>query len=143
MAAQYFDRMLHPHVTPVSASVNAGGTQGTAVFTLHVAQSLCNRMNNLHGGAAALVFDVCTSTAVATVAKQGFWENAGVSRTLDCVYLRPTPQGATVTVVCHVVGAGRRLLQTRAEMRAGGPDGEVLCTCEHGKVDPMAGKGRL
>lgn len=134
---------MYPYVTPVSATVNASGTEGTAVFSLHVPRTLCNRMNNLHGGAAATIFDVCTSFAVSLISKKGFWENAGVSRTLDCVYLKPTPIDSEVTIICKIVGAGGRLIQTRGEMRVGGPDGTVTCTCEHGKVNPLAGRSKL
>lgn len=100
-------------------------------------------MRNLHGGAAALIFDLCTSVALAPVANGDFWTWPGVSRTLDVVYHKPVPQGAEVRVVCEVVSVGRRMAHIRGEIRrwvVDGEDGgegrlgEVLVTSEHGKV---------
>jgi len=134
-------------------------------------------MNNLHGGAAALIFDLCTSVALAPIASGSvnadpspssstsngtartdsqqaeaarttpaapFWLFPGVSRTLDVVYHRPAHAGWECRVVCTVVSVGRRLAHIRGEIRRWLPEegrmGEVLCTCEHGKVGIVAQK---
>ncbi|KAK4129999.1 hypothetical protein BT67DRAFT_446108 [Trichocladium antarcticum] len=99
----------------------------------------CNRLANLHGGCAATIFDFCTSTPLALVAKPGFWSYLGVSRTLNTTYLRPAPLGAEVRVECEIVQLGQRLCTLRGTMRRAS-DGAVLATCEHGKVntDPVA-----
>jgi len=69
----------------------------------------------------------------------------GVSRTLNCTYLRPAPLGAEVLIECEVVAVGRRLVQLRGVMRR--PDGEreVYATCEHGKfnIDPSSPPSNL
>jgi len=107
--------------------------------------ALTNRMGSLHGGAAALIFDLCTSVALAPISRAAsegeppFWTLPGVSRTLDVVYHRPALVGMECRVVCTVVSVGKRMAHIRGEIRRWVPEGEgamgeVLCTCEHGKV---------
>lgn len=88
----------------------------------------------LHGGAVALIFDICTSTAITACSKAGFWDTGHVSRTLNCTYLRPALQGQKVYVVSEVVHLGKRMGMTRGEMRIGSADGKVCYLCEHGKA---------
>ncbi|KAF2643431.1 Thioesterase/thiol ester dehydrase-isomerase [Massarina eburnea CBS 473.64] len=109
------------------------------VFSLTVPRSLCNMSGSLHGGAVALIFDICTSTAVAVTAKKGFWDTGNVSRTLNCTYIRPVKEGARVTVESEVVHLGKRMGMTRGVMR--GEDGKICYTCEHGKA--AVGKSSL
>ena len=66
-------------------------------------------MNNLHGGCTATIFDFCTTTALFPMSKPGFWEYAGVSRTLNVTYLKGVPVGEVCMVECEVVAIGKRL----------------------------------
>jgi acyl-coenzyme A thioesterase 13 len=88
-------------------------------------------MGNLHGGAAALIFDICTTCALVPIARDGFWVFVGVTRNLNVTYLRPAPMGARVEVHCEVVHAGKRLATIRGEIRR---EGKVLSICEHLKA---------
>ena len=89
-------------------------------------------MNNLHGGCIATLFDICTTSALALVAEEGNgWEFAGVSRSLNCTYLRGVGEGEEVEVRAMVVGLGRRLCQLRGEIWS---KGRLCCVGEHGKV---------
>lgn len=122
------------------------------IFELDVDKHWANFSNNLHGGAQATIFDICTSVAFAPIAKPGFWMFGGVSRTLNCTYLRPAPVGETVIVdvevirqseyhekelltdMSKVVHAGKRLALTRGEMKRKS-DGAIISTCEHNKAN--------
>jgi acyl-coenzyme A thioesterase 13 len=87
--------------------------------------------------------DNLTTTALMPLARKGFWAFAGVSRTLNCTYLRPVPLGEEVEVVCDVIHAGVRNAALRGEIRRV-RDGATLVVAEHGKasVDPEV-TGRL
>jgi acyl-coenzyme A thioesterase 13 len=108
---------------------------GSTTFKFTVPKKYCNRMGNLHGGATALIFDICTTCALAPIAREGYWQFAGVTRNLNITYLRPAPCWSEVEIYCEVVNAGRRLATIKGEIRK---DGKVLSTAEHLKasIDP-------
>ncbi|KAF4631876.1 hypothetical protein G7Y89_g6253 [Cudoniella acicularis] len=97
--------LIHNDLRLVSASSNPGRT----VFSYTVKPSHCNRLGNLHGGCAATLFDICTTTALAPIAKEGFWAYAGVTRTLAVTYIRPVPAGDTVLIESEIPGSGMTL----------------------------------
>ncbi|KAK7947743.1 uncharacterized protein PG986_008629 [Apiospora aurea] len=104
-----------------------------------------NGSGNLHGGCTATLYDFCTSWPLHIIAKPGFWQHLGVSRTLNCTYLRPIPIGTIVDIHCEVIQAGAKMGVTRGVMRRVEKDGSlgpVLTICEHGKFnsDPPAPK---
>ena len=103
-----------------------------------VPHALCNMSGSLHGGAVALIFDICTSVTIAIAAKEGFWDLGHVSRTLNCTYLRPAAEGQKVLVESEVVHLGRRMGVVRGVIRGaegeGEGEGKVYYTCEHGKA---------
>jgi acyl-coenzyme A thioesterase 13 len=131
------------------------------VFGYTVQPEHCNRMNNMHGGATAALFDFCTSLAMALAPSSPndaalpqtdaagnveienddddeediikSWRRLGVSRTLAVTYVRPAPVGGDVLIECEQVHAGKRLSSLRGVLRRA-RDGAVLATCEHGKV---------
>lgn len=81
----------------------------TAVFEFKVVRELCNRLDNMHGGAVSLVFDMCTTMAMAPASTQEFWLFGGVSRTLMVTFLRPIVIGTEVEVSCELLQIGNRL----------------------------------
>jgi len=74
-----------------------------------VVPSMCNRLNNLHGRAQALIYDMCTTMAIAPIAREDFWCFGGVSRVLSVTYLRPAKVNYEVVIECEVVQIGTRL----------------------------------
>ncbi|RDW79726.1 hypothetical protein BP6252_04364 [Coleophoma cylindrospora] len=122
----------------VSASAKPNGTT-TLSFTIQPEH--CNQLGNLHGGCAATVFDICTTTALVPISKPEFWAFGGVSRTLNVTYLRPVAHGETVLIESEVVHAGKRLCTIKGVMKRK-RDGAIMVTCEHGKVniDPEVSK---
>ncbi|KAF7521642.1 hypothetical protein G7054_g12389 [Neopestalotiopsis clavispora] len=110
-------------------------------FRLTVQPVHCNQMGNLHGGCTSTIFDSCTTWPLHLINKPGFWMYMGVSRTLNCTYLKPIPLGTTVEIQCEILSIGKRLATMKGEMRAVGEDGTLgplLAVCEHGKVSTDA-----
>ncbi|PHH75794.1 hypothetical protein CDD82_4282 [Ophiocordyceps australis] len=106
----------------------------TAVFSFVVQPDHCNRMGNLHGGAAASLFDFCTTLPLALVSRPGFWQLMGVTRSLNVTYLRPAPCGEEFLIECRIVQIGRRLTTLHGVMKRR-KDGQLVSMCEHGKVN--------
>ncbi|KAI0130336.1 HotDog domain-containing protein [Xylariales sp. AK1849] len=132
-----------PHITVHSHSSAMPHPRINFRFTVQPVH--CNQMRNLHGGCTASIFDVCTSLLLHLISKPGFWMLLGVSRTLNCTYLRPIPVGSTIDIECTVLQIGKKLCSLKGEMRAvdeNGTVGALLAVCEHGKVstDPVVEK---
>ncbi|CUS12135.1 unnamed protein product [Tuber aestivum] len=107
---------------------------GTSTFEFTVAPSHTNRMGILHGGCAALIFDVCTTTALSPIAREGFWDYLGITRSLNISYFRPAPVGTVLLIRSEVVQAGRRLATIKGVISRK-DDGKVCYTAEHLKVN--------
>ncbi|KAF5850474.1 hypothetical protein GGP41_002713 [Bipolaris sorokiniana] len=117
------------HVTSASRNDAEGkGNEAEAIFELEVIPQLCNPMNNMHGGAMALLADMTTTMAGAPIARQGWWEFGGVSRTLSVTYVRPALLGTTIVVTC--VLRSRAVIQFIARDKV---TGKLLALAEHGK----------
>jgi acyl-coenzyme A thioesterase PaaI-like protein len=95
---------------------------GAVDFEFHIDEQYTNINGVMHGGAAGVIFDMCTTTALGPLAKPGFWEYdpfpllsisfllsylpkpqltkvplsflGGVTRTLNISYLRAIPMGS-------------------------------------------------
>jgi acyl-coenzyme A thioesterase 13 len=48
--------------------------KGEVLFELVSSERYGNLNRVMHGGAAALIFDMCTTSAVGPLARPGFWE---------------------------------------------------------------------
>ncbi|KAF2430266.1 Thioesterase/thiol ester dehydrase-isomerase [Tothia fuscella] len=132
--SEFFDATVKDHLKLISASKDPSDpNRGYSTFSLTVHRSLCNQGGNLHGGAVALIFDICTSVTIAGIAREGFWDTGHVSRTLNCTYLRPAPEGTVVLVESEIVHLGKSLAQLTGKIRKE-DDGKVCYTCEHGKA---------
>ncbi|EFQ27653.1 thioesterase superfamily protein [Colletotrichum graminicola] len=130
---------LSPSISLISASLTP---TPSATFAFTVRPEHCNRAGNLHGGAAATLFDSLTTMPLALINdRPGYWQFLGVSRTLSCSYLRPAPAGEECIVECEIVQVGRLMCHLRGTLRRK-RDGSVLATCEHHKfnTDPPASK---
>lgn len=114
-------------------SADEQGWLSKAVFEVRAVPGLCNPMNNMHGGAVALLADMMTSMAAAPAATKGFWEFGGVSRTLNVTYLRPVLRDSIVEVECKLVNVSARLSVIQCVMRDK-TSRKVLALAEHGKA---------
>ncbi|KAL2357862.1 thioesterase family protein [Cryomyces antarcticus] len=118
---------------PDPSSPASSTSVATTTFEFKVTHQLCNGGGTLHGGAVALIFDMCTSITIACAAGEGFWNTAHVSRTLNCTYLRPLPEGEDAIIESEVVHLGKAMGLTRGVIKRK-KDGAVCYTCEHGKA---------
>ncbi|ORY17619.1 thioesterase family protein-like protein [Clohesyomyces aquaticus] len=111
------------------------GLDGSVVFELHVSPNFSNLNDVMHGGAAGVIFDMATTTALCPVAKPGFWEfMGGVTRSLNISYLKAVPIGTSVRLSSKVVSVGKQMAMIRGEMTS--LDGKIVfSTVEHHKVN--------
>jgi len=124
-----FDLHLMENVKIIDAS-----PAGTVDFELHIDDHYSNLNGVMHGGAAGVIFDMCTTTALGPLARPGYWDFlGGVTRTLNVSYLRAIPIGTTVRIHSEVLQVGRTMAMIRGTMMSA--DGKtVFCTAEHHKV---------
>lgn len=97
---------MSDHLRLVSATA---APKVTAVFEFKAVRALCSRIDNMHGGAIGLVYDMCTTMTMAPASRRDFWFFGGVSRTLSITYLRPVQLGMDVVVECELLQIGKRL----------------------------------
>lgn len=102
------------------------------VYTMTVPEQFRNVTGALHGGAVALIFDICTSTVIPPCARDGFWDTGHVSRTLNCTYLRPVMVGEKIWIESEAVHLGKRLATLKGVIK--NKDGKVCYTCDHQKA---------
>ena len=122
---------MRKHISVVSASSTPQKT--TAVFEMKASPIFTNRMGNMHGGAIAMIHDMCTTMTAAPLARKDFWWFGGVSRNLLITYLRPVRKDMELLIECQVLQQGARLSTIRGEMRDKST-GQLLSVCEHNKA---------
>jgi len=124
-----YDRHIMDTVKIIDAS-----PEGTVDFEFLIDERYANLNGVMHGGAAGVIFDMCTTTALGPLAKPGYWDFlGGVTRTLNISYLRAIPIGTTVRLHSEVTQVGRTMAMIRGTMTS--KDGKtIFCTCEHHKV---------
>ena len=110
----------------------ASAEKQTAEFVLTITPILCNKNAVLHGGAAAMLLDMLTSTILSVLSRPGYLDNGHVSRTLSTTYLRPVAMGAKVKVECHAVAISKRMANLYGVIKT--MDGKACVTCVHDKV---------
>ncbi|KAG4281973.1 hypothetical protein FPRO06_10877 [Fusarium proliferatum] len=131
--AGFDDEVMRNNLEVVSAETSPDNKTAAAVFLLRAGQSLSNRLGNIHGGAIALLYDMCTTMSAAPLSRKGFWEFGGVSRNLSVTYIRPAPAGREILVECQVLHIGERFVTIRGQMRDK-ESGALLSVAEHSKA---------
>lgn len=101
------------------------------VWEMDIPAHLCNKSGNLHGGAAATILDNLTSTALITIAKEGFLDGGHVSRTITMSYLRPVPLGSKARIECDVQAAGKSTANLLGKLFV---NGKLALSCVHDKA---------
>ncbi|KAF1998939.1 thioesterase family protein-like protein [Amniculicola lignicola CBS 123094] len=134
-----FDREVMENLKIVDA-----GMDGSVVYDLHISPNFSNLNDVMHGGAAGVIFDMATTTALCPIARPGYWEfMGGVTRTLNISYLRAVPINTNVRISSKVVSAGKQMAMIQGTMTS--LDGQTIyCTAEHHKVNaPVQDRHRV
>ena len=122
---------MRDHISVVDATSTKERT--TATFAMKVSPLYANRMGNMHGGAIAMILDMCTTMTAAPLARRDFWWFGGVSRTLGITYLRPVRKDMDLLIECEILQQGERLSTIRGQIRDRN-SGALLSTAEHNKA---------
>ncbi|KAE8353968.1 HotDog domain-containing protein [Aspergillus coremiiformis] len=119
------------------------GPPARVSFLFEVVPKISNYMGTLHGGCAATLIDVLSTTLLLGLSQPGHFSLGGVSRNLRLTYLRPVPRDLEIRLVCEVIHLGKRLALLRGEIQRA-DNGAVCVVGEHEKAntDPEAG-GRM
>lgn len=128
---------MRDHIRLVSATSTLEKTAVT--FSLKGGPNLTNRLQSIHGGAVALIYDMCTTMCTAPLAKKGFWQFGGVSRNLSVTFMRPATLDMDIVVECEVLQMGARLATIRGQMRDRST-GNLLSVAEHNKASVTFGE---
>jgi uncharacterized protein (TIGR00369 family) len=120
-----------PHI--YNATTPSEEHRSSLLFNYTVQPGHCNRMQSLHGGCIASIFDFTTTLGLLMVSRPGFWQTMGVSRNLSVTYLRPAPIGTEILIEVEIVQVGKTLATLRGTMRRKS-GGQITATCEHSKV---------
>ncbi|OQO06218.1 hypothetical protein B0A48_08806 [Cryoendolithus antarcticus] len=134
-----FDTNLYTSVRITSGSHHPGTNSGKASYALTFSGHYCNYSGTVHGGAIATLLDGLTNCSIAVVARDGFWDKGGVTRSLGVRYIKPIKVGEAITVDVDVLSASKSTAVIRGVVRREG-DGEVLATCEMEKFGPVRAK---
>ncbi|KAJ5925213.1 hypothetical protein N7454_007852 [Penicillium verhagenii] len=110
------------------------GPPSKAAFTFTVTPSLSNTLGSLHGGCAATLIDILSTTILLGVSSPGKFGFGGVSRNLRLTYLRPVPIETEARIVVEIVHVGKRLALLRAEIQNANT-GAVCVVGEHEKAN--------
>jgi acyl-coenzyme A thioesterase PaaI-like protein len=79
------------------------------ILSFTVGPQHTNRSANLHGSCTAAIFQIGALSALAVVARKGYWSNLGAGRSLRVTYLKPVEKGDGCCVTSEVVCAGKRM----------------------------------
>ncbi|KAJ4366985.1 hypothetical protein N0V83_007515 [Neocucurbitaria cava] len=125
-----FDREVMENLKILDA-----GLDGSVSYELYMAPNFSNLNNVMHGGAAGVIFDMATTSALCPIARPGFWEfMGGVTRSLNISYLKAVPIRTKVRLNSKVVSVGKQMAMIRGDMTS--LDGKTTyCTVEHHKVN--------
>lgn len=87
-----------------SATISSASTSGHMTWRFPVLPFYINQFGGLAGGAQSAMHDYCTSWAMLTVARKGFWMSTGLTRALNMTYLRAAKVGEMLVLECEVCG---------------------------------------
>jgi acyl-coenzyme A thioesterase 13 len=96
-----------------ASTTTTPSTSASAIFSLVPSTDLLNPRNTMHGGAIALLVDMCTTVVMAPLAQTGFWHFGGVTRTMSITCLRPIEAARQLWIECEVRAIGKRMCKQK------------------------------
>jgi len=109
--------------------------EGKVEWELDITDYYANLNGVMHGGAAGVIFDMGTTTALCPVQKKGYWDFlGGVTRALNISYLKAIPLNTTVRLKSEVIQHGRTMALIRGTMTSVDYK-TVYAVCDHHKVN--------
>lgn len=138
--ANNFDRAIWDHLEILSASGPEieGPNKAKVTFSVLIPSNYANHIGTLHTGITATLFDGLTSSAMALIAHEGFWDGNEVTRSLEVKCYRPIPLNERFHAECEIVHAAKRLATITGVLKRAG-DGAILAACQHEKFYARAG----
>jgi len=128
-SSPFFDTHIMSNIKLINATMS-----GTVDYDFYLDEQYANINGVMHGGAAGVIFDMCTTTALGPLSRPGFWDFlGGVTRTLNISYLKAIPIGTTIRIHSEVAQIGKTMAMIRGTMTSQDRK-TIFCTCEHHKV---------
>ncbi|KAM5493036.1 hypothetical protein MaudMau93_001130 [Microsporum audouinii] len=125
---QGYDRKFFEDIRLIDVDPSGGAT-----WEMDVTEYWSNLNGVMHGGAYAVIFDMCTAISMNPITKPGYCFLQGVSRSLNLSYLKGIPTGTTIRIKCTTLQHGRTMAMLRGVMES--VDGKIVyATAEHHKV---------
>ncbi|KAJ3550417.1 hypothetical protein NM688_g5083 [Phlebia brevispora] len=122
IGSQGFAREVSARLEATELSVydkpeESGKKEAKVVFEIDVKDDMCNFGNNMHGGCAAFLIDLCSSVALTLLASQTAPDKLShVSLVLNTIYHAPAPKGCRLKIVNTTVALGGRVMTARTEI---------------------------
>lgn len=120
---------------------NPSALSSKATWRFPVVHEYLNPGQALHGAAQSLFYDNTMAYLFVPIARPGFWDTYGFSRSLRVTYLAQAMEGEWVRLEVETVQVGKRMALLRGRM-VRERDGVLVSTCEHDKftTDSRAAK---
>jgi len=93
------------------------GAESQTMCEIEVTRDMCNVFGTLHGGCAAFLIDLCSSTSIVCYGLYTGTDGTGVSSSMNIQWHRPIIVGKTLKIVSKTVFVEGLIRSARSEIR--------------------------